>query len=210
MGRTRARTKTGRSLPQNRSEIKQAAASSSKADSEPSIASLLAKIQQLLTRCEYDLALKFIRRVLDRELANLEALELLGTVNVELGNIEEARTVCTFEIYFSPSGDLILEQAFSSLVTLTTSQNVPTPPSAHLYLAQLEDEDPKNALRHYETAVELLNALLKSSGESRPSSLDIEDEEIKRMAIKALISMVEIYMSDLWCCHLTILPLDFN
>jgi hypothetical protein len=68
-----------------------------------------------------------------------------------------------------------------------------------LYLAQLS-EDPKEAIQHYQTAVDIL--VNQKKGKERVNDDTGEDtsqeDESKRTAIRALVSMVEIYMSDLW------------
>lgn len=89
MGRTKVKTKTGRNAPGVKSELK--AASPSK--SEPTVPRLLLKCQELLTRCEYELASKFIQRVLDISPGNVEAMEYKGIVLIETGEVDEARQV---------------------------------------------------------------------------------------------------------------------
>lgn len=54
------------------------------------------------------------------------------------------------------------------------------------------------ALTHYQAAVDLLAVKLKASQESGSPPDSSEDEETKLTAIRALCSMVEIWMSDLW------------
>ncbi len=148
MGRSRTKTKTGRSLPTNKTELKQP--STSKAP-EPSIPSLLAKIQQLVTRCEYDLALKFTTRVLERDPNNLEAMETLGTVTVEMGDLD-ARPNGPCTIFLGSSVNIAPSRHSKIWSTLRDLKTLSLPPSAHLYLAQLEEEDPRNALEHYQTS----------------------------------------------------------
>lgn len=62
----------------------------------------------------------------------------------------------------------------------------PAGPSPYLYLAQVA-EDPQEALGYYSTAV----AMIENLGAAA-------DEEDKKMAITALVAMIEIWMSDLW------------
>jgi hypothetical protein len=68
-------------------------------------------------------------------------------------------------------------------------------------------EDPNEAIKHYQIAVDGLVVLINGKGKEKAKADDeIEREERKRTAIRALVSMVEIYMSDLWyvpisfCC----------
>ena len=78
----------------------------------------------------------------------------------------------------------------------------PPPPSAHLYLAQLSDEDPQNALKHYQAAVDIMVGQLKGKERAVDSASASEDEtEQKQNIVRALIAMVEIWMDpsyNLW------------
>jgi len=198
MTRTKAKAKRGRNAPGVRAELKaQAQAQSSTSPSSPSktsnstttdpasIPKLLEKAQELLVRCEYELAARFVERVLELDPRNEEAVEMSGLVRVEMGDVDGAR------------------EAFTTLLALNASKNPPSPPppSTHLYLAQLA-EDPREAITHYQTAVDLLVNSIKGKA-AAPNNVNtkddqLEEEETKRTAIRALVSMVEIYMSDLW------------
>jgi hypothetical protein len=65
----------------------------STASNSPSIASLLEKAQSLIVQCDYDLAQRFIRRILDQQPANADAKEMLGVVLLEVGEISSAKEV---------------------------------------------------------------------------------------------------------------------
>lgn len=60
----------------------------------PSIPSLLEKAQSLIVQCDYDLALRFIRRILEQAPSNAEAKEMLGVALLETGEVEGAKEVC--------------------------------------------------------------------------------------------------------------------
>lgn len=94
----------------------------------------------------------------------------------------------------------ILLQAFQSLLPPNPDAPNSSPPSAHLYLAQLSDDDPKLALQHYQSAVNIFQAQLK--GKVRADGESAKDEaEIKSSIVQALVSQVEIWMDpsyDLW------------
>ena len=60
----------------------------------PSIPGLLEKAQSLIEQCDYELALRFARRVLEKDQKNTEAKELLGVALLEIGDIKSARDVC--------------------------------------------------------------------------------------------------------------------
>lgn len=59
----------------------------------PTTTSLIAKAQDLITQCDYDLALRFIRRALDQEPTNPDAREVLGIIEIERGELENAQKV---------------------------------------------------------------------------------------------------------------------
>lgn len=69
--------------------------------------------------------------------------------------------------------------------------DAPSPP-AHLYLAQLCDDDPHKALFHYQSAVDILQTQLRGTD---------ANEETKSNLVRAYLGMVEIWMDpayDLW------------
>jgi hypothetical protein len=90
-----------------------------------------------------------------------------------------------------------IDKVFTSLLSLA-----PPPPSAHLYLAQLADDDPRLALQHFGTAVEILTQQLKGKDrETAEKSARNDEAEIKGNIVRALIGQVEIWMDpsyDLW------------
>lgn len=65
----------------------------------PSPSSLFDKTLQLVSQCNYDLALKFLRRILEQDANFTNARELLGEVQLELGDIDAAKQVCS-DIYY--------------------------------------------------------------------------------------------------------------
>lgn len=89
-------------------------------------------------------------------------------------------------------------KTFESL--LSPTDNTPIPASAHLYLAQLSDEDPNLALKHYEAAAGILHGQLK--GKERADAPSEESEaDIRKNIVRVLVAMVEIWMAptyDLW------------
>lgn len=59
----------------------------------PSIPSLVEKAQSLIEQCDYDLAQRFIQRILEQQPANVEAKEMLGVILLEIGEIRRAKEV---------------------------------------------------------------------------------------------------------------------
>lgn len=79
----------------------------------------------------------------------------------------------------------------------------PPPSSAYLYLAQLSEDDPHAALRHYQSAVDLMTIQLK--GKERATDAagagNDDDADVRRNIVRALVGMVEIWMDpsyELW------------
>ncbi|EGN99228.1 hypothetical protein SERLA73DRAFT_182119 [Serpula lacrymans var. lacrymans S7.3] len=181
----RIRTKSKRTIP----TVTNAPASTplTATTQVPSIQSLLSKAQELIVQCDYDLARKFIQRVLVRDgdgaagaskTDRSQAREMLGVVLLELGEVDKARE--TFLALFPPHPD---------------APSIP-PPSAHLYLAQLSEEDPHGALNHYQAAVEILQVQLKGKEPARNAdrSADDDESEIRSNIVRAYAGMVEIWM----------------
>ncbi|KAI9060656.1 TPR-like protein [Trametes sanguinea] len=168
MGRTRPKTKKVKQLvTENTAE----------SAAPPSVPALLEKAQELIVQCNYELAGRFAQRVLEREPANIEAKEMLGVVQLETGELEAAK------------------ETFSSLIPPHPNAPAVPPPSAHLYLAQLSDDDPQLALKHYQAAVDILSGQLK--GKERavdPVGATDDEADVKRNIVRALIGMVEIWM----------------
>ena len=71
----------------------------------PSVSALLEKAQTLIVQCDYELAGRFARRVLEREPKNVEAKEMLGVTQLETGELfaaKEVRSMSRFERVLQP------------------------------------------------------------------------------------------------------------
>ena len=88
MGRTRPKNR------KNRPPIDDPAERLGEKGSEPTIEALLEKSQDLIVQCDYNLARRFIDRVLNRTPDNVEAKEMLGVVQLETGLLDAAKQVC--------------------------------------------------------------------------------------------------------------------
>jgi len=176
---------------------------------EPSVPDLLAKAQSLMGQMDTELARRFAARILEMEPDNFEAREMLGIMEAEEGNIDAARKVSLQLVFFIISfivHGLSRLQLFASLVPPSPTAKSPPSHSAYLYLAQLTDSDPREALSHYQCAVDQLIVLIKGKerippmAPSDPADPDSDSEAgLKRTLVSALVAMVEIWMtSDLW------------
>ncbi|KAF8896334.1 hypothetical protein BD779DRAFT_1495267 [Infundibulicybe gibba] len=132
--------------------------------STPSIESLIEKAQSLIVQCDYELAQRFVQRILEKQPTNSVAKEMLGITQLETGDLDAAK------------------QTFLSLIPPHPGALSPPPPSAYLYLAQLCDE-PHEALHHYQAAIGVLAA-----------QSDSNSEEVRNSIVRALVGQVEIWM----------------
>ncbi|KNZ81849.1 UPF0661 TPR repeat-containing protein C16D10.01c [Termitomyces sp. J132] len=142
----------------------------------PSVSALLEKAQSLIVQCDYDLALRFIRRILEQEPSNAEAKEMLGVSLLETGEIDQAR------------------EEFLSLLPPNPDAPTPPPPSVHLYLAQLNDGDPRLALQHFQAAVDILSVQLKGKERATDESSKNDEAEVRSTIVRAFVGQVEIWM----------------
>lgn len=84
MGRTRPKTRKAKALVTEHTAEPATA---------PPISALLEKAQELIVSCDYELAARFARRVLEREPQHVEAKEMLGVAQLETGELEAAKKV---------------------------------------------------------------------------------------------------------------------
>ncbi|KAH9935263.1 TPR-like protein [Amylocystis lapponica] len=168
MGRTRTKTR----------KVDHIVAKTASDESKPTppISSLLEKAQTLIVQCDYDLARRFVQRVLERQPDHAQGKEMLGVIQLETGDLDAAKS--TF---------------FSLLPPHPDAPQIP-PPSAYLYLAQLSDDDPQAALQHYQSAVDILMGQLKGKERAVDAGDDDDRTEVKHNIVRALIGMVEIWM----------------
>ncbi|KAF8656253.1 hypothetical protein AX16_002689 [Volvariella volvacea WC 439] len=167
----------GRTRPKKASASSKAAKETSqKSTPSPSVPALLEKAQSLIVQCDFDLAEKFAQRILELQPSNAEAKEMMGVIKLEQGEMEAAK------------------QAFLSLIPPSPDAPSPPPPSAHLYLAQLCDDEPRLALQHYQAAIEILVLQLKGKERAFDEKSKDDELEIRRTIVRALIGQVEVWM----------------
>lgn len=88
MGRTRTKSKHSKitaadGQPQSSKKL------------EPTVEALLEKAQTLIVQCDYELADKFVRRILEIAPQHVDAREMLGVIQLELGEVHAAKEVST-------------------------------------------------------------------------------------------------------------------
>lgn len=149
-------------------------------------ASLIEKAHTLLAQSNFELAIKFLERALEVEPTHAEAKELLGIAELEGGDAERGRE-CLIQL-LPPH-----------------APEAPAHPSPYLYLAQ-SAENPQEALGYYTTAAAMLEKIIsaeeeeaREKGKQVSEGEEFEDAvgEERKMAVNALLAMIEIWMSDL-------------
>lgn len=143
--------------------------------------------------------------MLELEPANLEARELIGVAELEGGDPEAGRQVSVHNwslkspIIALSRAPLGLNANIQHLLQLFPPHAPqPTTPSPYLYLAQTAQE-PQEALGYYSAATAMVENELGKSGKQRANPEEqAEADEYRKMAVTAIVAMVEIWMSDLW------------
>jgi hypothetical protein len=90
----------GRTRTKKTKQVKPEPAPAKSTVSEPTTEALFVKAQELLIQCNYDLAHRFVQRILEREPLNAEAREMSAVIDLERGEIETAKQVC-IALWFS-------------------------------------------------------------------------------------------------------------
>ena len=104
----------------------------------PEISSLLEKAQDLIIQCDYNLAGRFVDRILQRSPHHSEAKEMLGVVQLETGDLEGARlvgalgTLCVLRVLLivCTRSDIPIPAASQSVCaepTTTCCTSIPSP-----------------------------------------------------------------------------------
>jgi hypothetical protein len=114
MGRTRPKTRKAPLL----------AAQLTETSREPTVEALLEKAQELIVQCDYDLAGRFVERLLQRSPDNAEAKEMLGVVQLETGLLDKAKQV-SFNMLLRSMFDFVLSD-FLIIAATTSRRTIPT------------------------------------------------------------------------------------
>ncbi|KAJ5388007.1 hypothetical protein N7509_010548 [Penicillium cosmopolitanum] len=115
--------------------------------------------------------------------AQLPAVNLLGEINVELGDIDTARECFTRAVELDPNGSISESEGGGS--------------EKFLWLAQLSEQGGSESVQWFEKGVASLRQVLQSL-EGKTSKEDIENSQEKKTKLSnALCAVAEIYMTDL-------------
>lgn len=115
--------------------------------------------------------------------AQLPAVNLLGEISVELGDIDTAREYFTRAVELDPNGSISESEGGGS--------------EKFLWLAQLSEQGGAESVQWFEKGVASLRQVLQSL-EGKTSKEDIENSKEKKTKLSnALCAVAEIYMTDL-------------
>ncbi|KAL4892164.1 SIR2-domain-containing protein [Aspergillus ambiguus] len=141
----------------------------------------------LLQTGQADAALALAQQALDQAPANsptqLSALNTVGEILVELGEIEAARGHFLHAVELDPDGTIPEAQGGGA--------------EKFLWMAQLSEAGGKDSVQWFEKGVSALRHAIKQLEENPGPQEAIELEEKKRKMANALCGVAEIYMTDL-------------
>lgn len=178
-----AKTKPSNRAGDSKKKSKSGDSKKSKASAEE----LLTQATILLQTSQPEEALVAARRALNilqptskPTIAALPALNLLGEINIELGDPDSAREAFTVAILLDPEGANDGAEKF-------------------LWLAQLNEEGGAESVKWFEKGIEVLRREIEELDGKLVKKADVEDLlEEKRMKIAtALCGIAEVYMTDL-------------
>ena len=156
--------------------------------SSPSPKALLASAEQCLHMGNLTEALSFAGRALTvlqerhhgDSVASLPALNLLGEIAVELGDVEKARSCFERAVTVDAEGEVPEEQGGGA--------------DKFLWLAQLSEEGGEDSVRRFRKGAEVLRRQLR---EGDGTEADEVLEEKRGKLATALCGIAEVYMTDL-------------
>ncbi|GES61608.1 TPR domain protein [Aspergillus terreus] len=141
----------------------------------------------LLQTGQADAALALAQQALDQAPANsptqLSALNTVGEICVELGEIDAARGHFLHAVELDPNGTIPEAQGGGA--------------EKFLWMAQLSEAGGKDSVQWFEKGVSALRHAIKLLEENPGPQETIEMEEKKRKMANALCGVAEIYMTDL-------------
>lgn len=187
MAKTKPQDRTGKSKKHGKGS--QPSGAPKKTKTSPEL--LLTQATALLQTSQPDEALVCARRALvllqptlEPTVASLPALNLLGEINVELGDVEAARENFTLAASLDPEGEIPGTLGGGA--------------EKFLWLAQLCEEGGSESVQWFEKGVMVLRkeiGELEGKGSTPPVIQALEEKKTK--LANALCGAVEVYMTDL-------------
>ena len=127
----------------------------------------------LISQQNYELALKFSERIIEIDENNGDGLQFRSLCNLELGNPE---------------------LAYEDFVKLSQCGDLEREVDAKLYLGQMANGG-HNSLECFKDAFESINKLMEIQSSNNNGDIS---KELRRKATATLVSLAELYMTDLW------------
>ncbi|XP_017281945.1 probable assembly chaperone of rpl4 isoform X2 [Kryptolebias marmoratus] len=162
--------------PQDRMKIKMHEKAKKKTAEKYSAQQLLEKTQECMDSFDFDMAGLFCQRALDVDSNNLQALDMLGNICSELGDIQKAKEVFLRAVELSPDDGH----------------------SKYMYLGQIHTG--QEAVDYYTRGIQvLMSALEKQGTKTEAAAATDENHELptaKDISV-AYCSITEIYLTDL-------------
>lgn len=168
-------------------------------DSQESPSSLLRQASILLQTGQPDIALQQVNQVFglvpENSALSLPAINMLGEILVEIGDVENARAAFLKAVEIDPEGDQDLN---------FDSEDIGGAAEKFLWLAQLCEEGGKRSVCWYENGMRVLRRRIKlledkkqaTVGRSRQEIEELLEEQRAKLS-NALCGVAEIYMTDL-------------
>ncbi|XP_038125408.1 probable assembly chaperone of rpl4 [Cyprinodon tularosa] len=164
--------------PQERMRVRMHEKAKKKTAEKYSVQQLLEKTQEYMDSFDFEMASLFCQRALDVDSNNLQALDLLGNICSELGDMEKAKSVFLRAIDLSPD----------------------VGHSKYMYLGQIHTG--LEAVDYYTSGIQvLLSALGKQDAMAQDGATGTTEEKDEVPSTKdvsvAYCSLAEIYLTDL-------------
>uniref|UniRef100_A0A3B5Q248 Si:dkey-12j5.1 n=1 Tax=Xiphophorus maculatus TaxID=8083 RepID=A0A3B5Q248_XIPMA len=162
--------------PQERMKVRMHEKAKKKTAEKYSVQQLLEKTQEYMDSFDFDMAGLFCQRALDVDSNNLQALDMLGHICSELGDMQKAKSVFIRAIDLSPD----------------------VGHSKYMYLGQIHSG--QEAVDYYTRGIQvLLSVLEKQETEAGAAGTTDENDEVpsRKDVSVAYCSLAEIYLTDL-------------
>lgn len=163
--------------PQERMKVRMHEKAKKKSAEKYSVEQLLEKTEEYMDSFDFEMAALFCQRALDVESTNLQALDMLGHIHSELGDIQKAKGAFLHAVALSPD----------------------VGHSKYMYLGQIHTS--QEAVDYYTKGIQVLLSALEEQKTSAAGAAAQPDESQQVPTEKdvsvAYCSIAEIYLTDL-------------
>uniref|UniRef100_A0A3Q2GGY6 Si:dkey-12j5.1 n=1 Tax=Cyprinodon variegatus TaxID=28743 RepID=A0A3Q2GGY6_CYPVA len=172
--------------PQERMRVRMHEKAKKKTAEKYSVQQLLEKTQEYMDSFDFEMASLFCQRALDVDSNNLQALDLLGNICSELGDMEKAKSISFLILFFI--------HIYIFLRAIDLSPDVGH--SKYMYLGQIHTG--LEAVDYYTRGIQVLLSALGKQDDGATGTTDEKDEvpSTKDVSV-AYCSLAEIYLTDL-------------